>query len=126
MLVSDYKLQVREAFRVMKPGAAACFGVWGRKENSIQFTLFSRAREVLGLPPAGGPSNWHICDNYEAVKEEFTNAGFVGLKRWFAPCNWSYKDGADFVKRMGTNFPPGSISPEVAAKAEELYNEEGD
>ena len=35
MIVFDYKLQITEAYRVMKSGARACFSVWGRPENSI-------------------------------------------------------------------------------------------
>jgi len=39
MIVSNHRNQLREAYRVMQPGASACFSVWGRKENSLFFTL---------------------------------------------------------------------------------------
>jgi hypothetical protein len=29
-----------EAFRVMKKGAAACFTIWGRRDQSLNFTFF--------------------------------------------------------------------------------------
>ena len=43
---------VREAFRVLKPGSAACFTVWGRRENSLMFTCVDEAKKRMEA--AGG------------------------------------------------------------------------
>ena len=53
MIVQHRDRQINEAFRVLKPGSRACFTVWGREENCLNFTIQSQAFKILGreLPP---------------------------------------------------------------------------
>lgn len=78
MIVKDYKRQISEAYRVLKPGSRACFSVWGRKEKSLQFMIQAMACERLGRPLSEGAprSNFHLDDKKEEVLAEFSNAGF--------------------------------------------------
>lgn len=39
--------QIREAYRVLKPGSAACFTVWGRRENSLMVTIADEAKRRM-------------------------------------------------------------------------------
>ena len=51
-LVDSKESQIREAYRVLKPGSIAAFTVWGRKENGLVMTLQAeterRKREAAG------------------------------------------------------------------------------
>ena len=39
MLVNNHKNQLREAFRVLESGSKAGFTIWGRRENTLFFTV---------------------------------------------------------------------------------------
>ena len=40
MIVQHRERQISETFRVLKPGARACFTIWGREENCSNFRIF--------------------------------------------------------------------------------------
>lgn len=46
-LIDSAEDQIKEAFRVLKPGSIACFTVWGRKENSLMFTAINEAKKRM-------------------------------------------------------------------------------
>ena len=46
-LIDNQTNMISEAYRVLKPGSAACFTVWGRRENSVSFTATGIAKERL-------------------------------------------------------------------------------
>ena len=48
MIVQHRERQISEAFRVLKPGARACFTIWGREENSANFRIYRQAHWNLG------------------------------------------------------------------------------
>ena len=79
----------------MRSGSRACFSVWGRRENSMQMTVVEMANARLGRPPLPTPphNNFHLNEKIEEVKLEFCKAGFKGLKVWYQPSNWYFKDG---------------------------------
>ena len=39
MLVNDHMTMLREANRVLRPGKAACFTIWGNNEDSLEHSL---------------------------------------------------------------------------------------
>lgn len=43
MIVPNHSKQIQECYRVLKPGSYACFTVWGRPENTINFTVQGKA-----------------------------------------------------------------------------------
>lgn len=87
MIVPDYKLQIKECYRVLKPKSYACLTVWGRPENSINFTCIGKAMEACGKSDGFKiPGYFHISQNWAEVKQEFINAGFhKNIKSWYQP-----------------------------------------
>ena len=47
MLIDDPTSTIKEAYRVLKPGSVAAFTVWGRRQNSLQFTTREIAERRL-------------------------------------------------------------------------------
>ena len=47
---------------MLKPGSAACFTVWGRRENSLMFTAIDEGRKRLGqeVPASTEHSNFDV------------------------------------------------------------------
>lgn len=57
MLVDNHKNQLTEAFRVLKSGGTAAFSIWGRRENTNQFTLFPRSMKECGFKAEAPPKS---------------------------------------------------------------------
>ena len=116
MIVPDYRLQISECFRVLKPNSKACFSVWGRPERTIQFTIMKEVNKRLGrqiVPYNAAHDNFHLSRDIEVVKEEFRKAGFnKQIKAWYQAANWLYEDGKDFVQRFIINQPGGNLDEE--------------
>ena len=49
-LVNHPKRQIYEAYRVLKPGSAACFTIWGKKDECLLFTLVGKVFEKYLTP----------------------------------------------------------------------------
>lgn len=88
-LVHNPQNQMAEAFRVLKPGSAACFTIWGAKSESLLFTLIDKALENhmsnAQLKAAQAqPSNFDLYtrDNGVSLKKELESVGFSGIKMW--------------------------------------------
>lgn len=70
MIVPNYLRQISECYRVLKRGSKACFTVWGRPENTVQFIITRLASERLGRPPVVynmAHDNFHINKNKDKV-----------------------------------------------------------
>ena len=86
MIVPDYKRQIAECFRVLQPNSKACFTVWGRPENTVQFKITGLAMEKLGRPQVpynAANDNFHIQKNKEQVLKDFKAVGFTNVKSWY-------------------------------------------
>ena len=88
MLVDDHKKMLKEAYRVLEPGSAATFTIWGRREHCLQFTLINNEIEKFeakkGLTKsAESRSAFHLWDDQgEQVKKDLEEAGFGSIKMW--------------------------------------------
>jgi len=80
--------QAKEAFRVLKPGSAACFTIWGRRDRSLQFTFWSKAISKFATPEQikmleEERTHFYLWDdNGAALKSHLETAGFTGIKMW--------------------------------------------
>ena len=89
-LIDSPENQIREAFRVLKPGSIAAFTVWGRRENCLIFTASEITEQRTGKP-AGEPdvdalSNFDLGRDFESKwAGVFKEAGFNQVKRWYQP-----------------------------------------
>ena len=84
MIVHDYKKQISECYRVLQSGSKACFSVWGRPENSFQFTVMKRACEKLGRPAPdhGNHTEFHLNFKQAEIMECLQKTGFKDCKMW--------------------------------------------
>ena len=107
-MIDSAENQIREAYRVLKPGCAACFTVWGRRENSLMFTAVDEGRKRLGLEPQANTehSNFDLGRDMDSrYLQVFREAGFSQVKRWYQAQNHVYRSGADFVQApLNTNL----------------------
>jgi len=73
-----------EAFRVVQPNGVVGFSVWGDKEASNYFTLFSQTIAALNLESpedALKRSNFHL-NHRENMIAMLEKAGFVNVICW--------------------------------------------
>jgi ubiquinone/menaquinone biosynthesis C-methylase UbiE len=73
-----------ECYRVLKPGASCALTAWGKRENSLNFSIVDEAKRNLGIEiiPAA-PSNFDLGENIESVIEHMQNLGFKQVKYWY-------------------------------------------
>jgi hypothetical protein len=75
----------------------AAMSVWGRKENSYQFTLMPKSLEKLGLPlPEEGRSNFYLGESIKDIKERFSC--FSHTNAWYQQTNTNFFDFESFWK----------------------------
>jgi SAM-dependent methyltransferase len=100
MLVPDPAVALRQARRVLTPGARLALTVWGRPEQSPMFTLPKLAAERIGHPePEGKRSNFHLNDPAR-LRELLREAGFARVVTWHQTALLPVEDGADFAARV--------------------------
>jgi len=87
-LIDSSENQIREAYRVLKPGSVAAFTVWGRQENNLLFMTQAetnrRKKEAAGedagpafpREPLGSSSNFMVGNNIDHYMQIFKDAGF--------------------------------------------------
>jgi len=109
MIVPHPEKQIRECFRVLQKGSRACFTIWGRPENCIQFTILREALGNLGRAQPPLMPAFAVSADKEGLKQKFLDAGFNEVKMWYQPANWLYRDG----KELTENFLPGVAGPMV-------------
>ena len=128
-LISDPQAQIKEAYRVLKPGSRACFTVWGHKERSLMFTLAPMAQKNVlknkGLPVPEEETvktNFDVARDIKDFEAYFKQTGFNQVKYWYQPMNLHFRNGSDFMARspLKDRFPDDK---EVLAEMERLYDE---
>ena len=91
MIVDNPRKQLEETYRVLKPGSTAVFTIWGKREESLQFTIIEEvfkeylpAEEVQKITEQ--KSNFDFYYNFP-IKETLEEIGFTKLKLWMQPAN---------------------------------------
>jgi ubiquinone/menaquinone biosynthesis C-methylase UbiE len=84
-IVPDYRKQLAECFRVLGSGSRACFTVWGRPEQTLNFVIAKKALCELNNTPYELNPNFKITNAFETeVKEEIVKAGFSkDIRSWY-------------------------------------------
>ena len=86
---------------MLKPGSRACFSIWGREENCLNFSICKQTLANLGGEPTGDFNRyWALSADQPALKQMFVEAGFSDVRMWFQAGNWFFKDGADYWDGM--------------------------
>lgn len=101
-LVDNRVNMLREACRVLAPGGAACFTVWGPRDKCSFFTV---VYDVLvkyypeeKLKAFHGQFGAFRCfEEKDQVIEEMKHAGFTCIKVWEQAQSVNFRDGADFM-----------------------------
>lgn len=83
MITPDAPKMLAEACRVLKPGGAAAFAVWGRKEASPMMAIPPASLKACGLETSPKRSNFHLGgEDTSALRAMVLNAGFGQMRTW--------------------------------------------
>ena len=101
-LVDNPKNQVFEAYRVLKPGSAACFTVWGSKDHSYMFNFVDRiimkyVSEEQKQEMLNQKSAFDFYTNKDQSKQWMEEAGFKGIKIWEHSTNIYIPSGEGYM-----------------------------
>ena len=123
MLVQYPEKQIRECYRVLQKGSKACYTVWGRPEECIQFTILREALGNLGQTQPPLNSAFAVGADKEGTKQKFLDAGFNEVKMWYQASNWLYRDGKELIENfMPTVAGQYAKNPEVMTEVCRLYD----
>lgn len=121
-LIDDPNKMLSECFRVLKKGGTCCFTVWGRKEETLNFSIVEMAMRKLGRPmpqSSGQPSNFDIGEQLAEVKKTMNRLGFCNLKHWYQYVNFVPMTGREFFEnRLGQ-----AMDDELLNEVIRLYDE---
>ena len=117
--------QIREAFRVLKPGSIAAFTVWGRRENSLIFTASEITEQRMrgvnenSEPEQAGVSNFDLGRDFDSKwANVFKEAGFAQVKRWYQPQHHLYRNSTEFMK-----FPANVAKAQLPEETQQAFRQ---
>jgi ubiquinone/menaquinone biosynthesis C-methylase UbiE len=99
-LTTDPAKMLQEVYRVLKPGAVAGFSVWGRPENSPQFTINNVALKKLGVEMSStSRSSFHLHDLQKTSDMVRQAAGFSRVVAYYTTSPFDIWTSSEFRKR---------------------------
>ncbi|EGG21351.1 hypothetical protein DFA_01232 [Cavenderia fasciculata] len=131
-LVADPVQTLKETLRVLEKGGIACFSVWGRPQNSNQFTITKSIAESIGVPnfPHSERSAFHLND-IDHLRKMVLDAGFSSCLGGYTYNNALILNGKEYVEVFfsGPDFQdyfkslPIDIQQEWVSKVESHVDE---
>ncbi|KAK5583420.1 hypothetical protein RB653_005013 [Dictyostelium firmibasis] len=101
-LVTSPEKMLREAYRVLESGGIAAFSVWGRPENSNQFTIVKKMAEEISLNLAHSRSPFHLNDTNK-IRQMALDAGFSRVLVGHTFVNSPIQNGEEFSEVFLSN-----------------------
>ena len=111
MFFADTDRALRELLRVLKPGARACFLVWGSREQPYFAASFGVVQRNVGGPllNPGGPDPFRFAQP-GSLSEALQKSGFVDLQEEPRVVPWTWPGSAEEVweqqQAVATPFLP--------------------
>ncbi|KAF2073686.1 hypothetical protein CYY_005003 [Polysphondylium violaceum] len=97
-LVHDPDNMLAEAYRVLEKGGMAAWSVWGRPENSNQFSILKNVATELGIQIIHpSRSAFHLHDTTK-LRQMALAAGFSEATAGYTFCNLMIRNGNEFVQ----------------------------
>jgi ubiquinone/menaquinone biosynthesis C-methylase UbiE len=99
-LVSHPDTMLKECLRVSKPNAWNSFSVWGKKDQSLVFTIFDSTLKKMGLyEETNGRSPFHLGQCDEELKKLVLSQGYsrVNLSHSFVPFSICESTDYDYI-----------------------------
>ena len=85
MITPNPSAMLTEACRVLKPGGAAGFAVWGRREASPMMSIPPASVKACGLTQVAKRSNFHLGgEDTTELRAMVLHAGFASMHAWRA------------------------------------------
>lgn len=95
-LVENPDLMLQESSRVLKDDGVACFSIWGRPENSLNFTIIPNTLKKFGIPLPYERSNFHIS-NIDKLKDLVLINGFTKFNYCYTTVGLNIKTPDEFL-----------------------------
>jgi len=95
-LVENPDLMLQESSRVLKDDGVACFAIWGRPENSLNFTIIPNTLKKFGIPLPYERSNFHIS-NIDKLKDLVLINGFTKFNYCYTTVGLNIKTPDEFL-----------------------------
>ncbi|KAF2073685.1 hypothetical protein CYY_005002 [Polysphondylium violaceum] len=98
-LVAKPENMLAEAYRVLEKDGVGAWSVWGRPENSNQFTILRTVAANMGLELKPSPvrSAFHLHDTAK-LRQMALDAGFSEATAGYTYCNLMIRNGDEFVQ----------------------------
>ncbi|KAN0027862.1 hypothetical protein ACTFIV_009686 [Dictyostelium citrinum] len=95
-LVESPETMLKEAYRVLEKGGIAAFSVWGRPENSNQFTIVKKIAEQVGIEMNSQErSSFHLNDTNK-LRQMALDAGFSRVLAGHSFVNSPIQNGEEY------------------------------
>lgn len=127
-IVPEPQDMLKEALRVLKPGATAVFSVWGKQERSNLFCILNKALSIANPTESSSDSStvprspFHL-NNQDNLNQLAREAGFVNIRSFYSAIPLDITSGVEFVNTY-KNEPGILLLREVNQETYEAVLEE--
>eukprot|EP01122_Echinamoeba_exundans_P005397 TRINITY_DN15559_c0_g1_i1.p1 TRINITY_DN15559_c0_g1~~TRINITY_DN15559_c0_g1_i1.p1 ORF type:complete len:465 (+),score=99.19 TRINITY_DN15559_c0_g1_i1:86-1396(+) len=121
-LTTDPVKMLQEVYRVLRPGAVAGFSMWGRPENSPQFTINNVALKKLGVEMSSSSrSSFHLHDLQKTSDMVRQAAGFSRVVAYYTTAPFDIWTSSEFRKRTEGTETIKAMLKDLSAEQVELF-----